>query len=144
MATEAQLNDDLKTAMKARDMETVYVLRGLLTAIKTVKVEKLGAELSEGEIAGLVRKEINKRAEAADFARKADRKEQEESNRREQAILEKYMPKQLDAETLEQTLRGIAAELGTTQLGPVMAKLKERFPGQYDGKLASELARKLI
>src|SRR5437868_1132586 len=140
MATEAQLHDDLKAAMKARDMETVYVLRGLLTAIKMLKVDKMVPELPDSEIAGLVRKEINKRTEAAEFARKASREDQEQSNRREQAILEKYMPKQLDTATLEQTIRGLSVELGTTQIGPLMAKLKERFPGQYDGKLASEIA----
>lgn len=143
MANEGQLNEDLKTAMKARDMETVYVLRGLLTAIKTLKVEKMVQELPETEIAGLVRKELSKRTEAADFARKAGRPEQEESARREQVILERYMPTQLGADVLEQTIRAISAELGSTQIGPVMAKLKERFPGQYDGKLASELVRKL-
>ena len=143
MATEAQLQADLTAAMKARAMEKVYVLRGLITAIKNLKVEKQVPELPEAEIAGLVRKEISKRAEASEFARKANRTDLAEQNDREHALLEVYLPQQLSAAALEEIIRALAAELGTTQIGPLMAKLRERYAGQFDGKLASELIRKL-
>lgn len=141
MVSEAVLQEDLKTAMKAREMERVYVLRGLITAIKAVKVEKMVPELDAAEIAGLVRKEINKRAEAAEYARKADRTADVEANEREIAVLETYLPAQLDAAQLEAAIRQIAAEAGTTEIGPIMAQLKARFAGQYDGKLASQIVR---
>ena len=143
MATEAQLQADLTAAMKARAMEKVYVLRGLITAIKNLKVEKQVPELPETEIAGLVRKEISKRDEASEFARKANRTDLAEQNDREHALLEVYLPQQLSAAALEEVIRALAAELGTTQIGPLMAKLRERYAGQFDGKLASELIRKL-
>lgn len=143
MATEAQLQEDLKGAMKARDMDTVYVVRGLIAVIKNLKVEKQIAQLPEADIAGLVRKEINKRREAAHFARQANRPELVEKNEREEQLLEKYLPEQLSAEALQAAIKEIAAELGTTQIGPIMAKLRERHAGQFDGKLASELIRKL-
>jgi uncharacterized protein len=143
MATEAELQTDLQSAMKARAMETVYVLRGLIAAIKNLKVDKQAAGVSEADIAALIRKEISKRTEAAEFAKKASRPELVEQNEAERALLEKYLPRQLDAAALEALVNAIAAELGTTQIGPIMAKLKERHAGQYDGKLASELVRKL-
>jgi uncharacterized protein YqeY len=143
MPTEAQLQEDLKGAMKARDMDTVYVVRGLIAVIKNLKVEKQIAQLPEADIAGLVRKEINKRTEAAGFARQANRAELVEKNEREKQLLEKYLPEQLSAEALQAAIKEIAAELGTTQIGPIMAKLRERHAGQFDGKLASELIRKL-
>jgi uncharacterized protein YqeY len=143
MATEAQLQGELQAAMKARAMEKVYILRGLITAIKNQKVEKQVAEIPEADIALLVRKEINKRTEAGEFARKAGRQELVDQNERERAVLEAYLPQQLSASTLEEVIKGLAAELGTTQIGPLMAKLRERHAGQFDGKLASELIRKL-
>ena len=143
MATEAQLQDDLQAAMKARAMEKVYILRGLITAIKNLKVEKQVREVPEVDIALLVRKEINKRAEAAEFARQAGRQELVDQNERERAVLEAYLPQQLSSSALEDMIKALAAELGTTQIGPLMAKLRERHPGQFDGKLASELIRKL-
>ena len=143
MATEAQLQEDLKGAMKARDMDTVYVVRGLIAVIKNLKVEKQIAQLAEADIAGLVRKEINKRTEAAGFARQANRAELVEKNEREKQLLKKYLPEQLSAEALQAAIKEISTELGTTQIGPIMAKLRERHAGQFDGKLASELIRKL-
>jgi uncharacterized protein YqeY len=143
MATEAELQRDLSAAMKAREMERVYVLRGLLAAIKNVKVDKRVAELPEAEIAALIRKEANKRVEAAEFAERSGRVELVAQNRSEQAVLEAYLPAQMDAARLESVIRALAQELGGPAIGPIMAKLKERHPGQYDGKLASELARKL-
>jgi len=143
MATEAQLQEDLKGAMKARDMDTVYVIRGLIAVIKNLKVEKQIAQLLEADIVGLVRKEINKRTEAADFARQANRADLVEKNEHEKRLLEKYLPEQLSTEALQATIKEIAAELGTAQIGPIMAKLRERHAGQFDGKLASELIRKL-
>ncbi|MFN8625866.1 MAG: GatB/YqeY domain-containing protein [Candidatus Binatia bacterium] len=143
MASEAQLQEDLKTAMKARAMETVYVLRGLIAAIKNLKVEKQVGELPEAEIVALVRKEANKRLEAIEFARKGNRQDLVDQNEREKVLLEKYLPQQLGTEQLATAIQRIAAELGTTQIGPVMATLRERHAGQFDGKLASELIRKL-
>lgn len=143
MPTEAQLQSDLQAAMKARTMDKVYILRGLLAGIKNLKVEKRADEISPAEIAQLVRKEINKRKEAAEFARTANRPELVEKNEGEKAVLEAYLPEQLDAGALEAAIRELVTELGTTQIGPIMAKLRERHAGQFDGKLASELIRKL-
>ncbi len=143
MATEAQLQADLQAAMKARATDKVYILRGLITAIKNLKVEKQVRGVPEADIALLVRKEINKRNEAAEFARKAGRQELIDQNERERGLLEAYLPQQLSASALEEVIRALAAELGTTQIGALMAKLRERHAGQFDGKLASELIRKL-
>ena len=143
MASEAQLQSDLQAAMKAREMEKVYILRGLIAAIKNLKVEKQVAALGEAEIAALVRKEINKRLEAADFARKANRTDLVDKNESEKTLLEVYLPQQLSADALEGLVKQIAADLGTTQIGPIMAKLREGYAGQFDGKIASELIRRL-
>ena len=143
MVTEAQLQADLQAAMKARAAEKVLILRGLIAAIKNVKVDKQVPTLPEADIAALVRKEINKRVEAAEFARQAGRTELVDSNEREKAVLEAYLPQQLDPAALEALIKQLAAELGTTQIGPIMATLRERHAGRFDGKLASELVRKL-
>lgn len=143
MPSEAQLQSDLQAAMKARDAQRLSVLRDVVTAVKNLKVEKMVQAVSEADITGLMRKEISKRAEATEFAQKANRQDLIDKNNAEKAILEGYLPAQLDAERLEAIVREISAELGSTQIGPVMAKLRERHAGQYDGKLASEIIKKL-
>jgi uncharacterized protein YqeY len=142
--TEEQLADDLARAMKARDMPRVYVLRGLITAAKNLKVERRGAALAEADLQQLVRREIRKREEAEEFALKAGRQEAVEQNRGERAMLEAYVPAQLDAGALEQAIREIVAEAGAANLGAVMGALKTRFAGRYDGRQASEIARRVL
>lgn len=143
MVNEAQLQHDLQDAMRARDMGKVYVLRGLLTAIKNAKVEAQVTELAEADIVALARKEINKRVESITYAEKAGRAETVAQNQAEKEILEAYLPPQLGSAELEEAIRSLSGELQTTAIGPLMKTLQERFAGRYDGKLASQLIRKL-
>jgi len=143
VADEARLQRDLQDAMRARDRLRIDVLRGVISAVKNVKVDKQVPELPEAEIVAVIRKELNKRLEIVDFARKAGREETVAQAEAEKAILDAYLPAQMDAAALEAAIRAIAAELGATQIGPIMAELRKRHAGQFDGKLASELIKKL-
>ena len=140
---EARLQRDLQDAMRARDRPRIDVLRGLIAAIKNAKVERQVAELPEAEIVALVRKEMNKRTEIIGYATQAGRADTVAQSEADKALLETYLPQQLDAAALEAVVRGLAAELGTTQIGPLMAELRKRHAGQFDGKQASELIKKL-
>jgi uncharacterized protein YqeY len=142
--SEAQLNTDLTAAMKARDMPRVYVLRGLITAAKNLKVERRGAELAEADLVQLVRREVRKREEACEFAAKAGRTDIVEQNEAERRMLEAYVPALLDAPALEAAVREIIASLPSPTMGPVMAALRERHAGRYDGKQASEIVKRVI
>jgi len=142
--TEERLAGDLTQAMKAREMPRVYVLRGLITAAKNLKVEKRGAALTEPDLVQLVRREIRKREEAEEFAAKAARNELVEQNRAERLLLESYVPAQLDAQALEAVIREIAAAPEARSLGAIMAALRTRLAGQFDGRVASDIARKVL
>ena len=142
--TEQQLAEDLNRAMKARDMPRVYVLRGLVAAVKNLKVEKRGAALEEADLVQIVRREIRKREEAEEFAAKASRSDVIDQSRAERAILNEYAPSSLSAEDLEPIIRAIAAEPGGGSLGAIMGALRSRHAGRFDGKVASELARRVL
>ena len=142
--TEQQLADDLNRAMKARDMPRVYMLRGVIAAVKNLKVERRGAEIGEADLVQVVRKEIRKREEAEEFALKAGRQEAVDQNRSERAMLEAYAPAQLDPSALEEAIREIAADPGARNLGAVMGALKARFAGRFDGRQASDIARRVL
>ena len=143
MPSEADLQKDLQDAMRARDMGKVYVLRGVIAAIKNTKIDKQVKELPEAEVVAIMRKEVAKRVETIEFAEKAGRTETAEQNRSEKAVLDAYLPSQMDAAQLEKAIQSLSEELGTTQIGPLMAALRQRYSGNYDGKLASELIKKL-
>ena len=142
--TEQRLADDLTRAMKAREMPRVYVLRGVLTAAKNLKVEKRGAPLAEAELVQIVRREIRKREEAEEFAAKAGRTELVEQNRSERAMLESYVPAQLEPAELEALIRQIATRPDGRSIGAIMGALRDGFAGRFDGRQASDLARKVL
>ena len=142
--TEQQLADDLTRAMKAREMPRVYVLRGLITAAKNLKVERRGAALAEADLVQLVRREIRKREEAEEFAAKAGRSELVEQNRAERALLAAYVPALLAPTELEEAIRTIAAQPEGRTMGAIMSALRERFAGRFDGRQASEIARRVL
>jgi uncharacterized protein len=142
--SEERLAADLTSAMKAREMPRVYVLRGLLTAVKNLKVERRGAALGEADLVQLVRREMRKREEAGEFAAKAGRAELVEQNRSERAMLEAYVPAMLDPVALEQVIRDLAATPDRRSLGSIMSALRDGFAGRFDGRQASEIARRVL
>ena len=139
-----QLNADLTAAMKARDMPRVYVLRGLITAAKNLKVERRGAALTEADLVQLVRRELRQREEAEEFAVKAGRADVVEQNRAERRLLDAYIPAQLGAEELEAVVRDIVRSLPSPAIGAVMAALREQHAGRFDGKQASEIVKRVL
>ncbi len=141
--SEARLREQLQGAMKGRDMPTVYVLRGVLAAVANGRIDAGGGELPAGEIMAIVQREAKKREEAEEFARRANREDLVAQNAAERAILARYLPTMLDDEALTTAIKGWMAE-GVTAMGSLMARLKERHPGQYDGKRASEIVRGLL
>jgi uncharacterized protein len=141
--SEAGLRQELQEAMKSRLMPTVYVLRGLLAAIANRRIETGVSDLPASEIVTLVQQEAKKREEAETFARQAGREDLVEQNAGERAILARFLPAMLGTDQVEALVRAWMAE-GLTTMGPIMARLKERHPGQYDGKRASEIVRTLL
>jgi uncharacterized protein YqeY len=142
--SEQRFAEDLTRAMKARETRRVYVLRDVLTAIKNAKVEKRGAALADADIVQIVRREIRKREEAEGFAAQAGRQELVEQNRSERALLEAYVPAPLAADELERAIRDIASTPEGKNLGGVMSALRTRFAGRFDGRQASEVARRVL
>jgi uncharacterized protein YqeY len=141
--SEARLRQELQDAMKRRDAPTVSVLRGLLAAVANRRIEVGGGELPSGEIVTLVQREAKKRDEAEEFARRAGRSDLVSQNAAERAILARYLPSMLDDHALTIAIKEWIGE-GVTTMGALMARLKERYPGQYDGKRASEIVRSLL
>jgi uncharacterized protein YqeY len=142
--TEEGLALDLTAAMKARDAQRVAVLRSVVAAAKHLKVEKRVRELDDAALTQVVRREIRQREEAEEFARKAGRDDLASQNVAERRILEEYVPPPLTPEELEGAVREALAGGTQRQMGPVMAALRERYASRLEGKIASEVARRIL
>ena len=145
---KAQLKTDLTAAMKARDELSTATLRMLLTAISTEEVAGASArELTDDEVLKVVGREAKKRREAAEAFQAAGRLEQASRELDEQAVLNRYLPTQLEDAELSALVAEAVRESGATeprQMGLVMKLLTPRVAGRADGKRLSEEVRRQL
>jgi uncharacterized protein YqeY len=147
--SEAVIQARLTEAMRAKSMSEVMVLRGLIAAIKNLKIERRGAgggsaaDLGETDIAQLLRREIKQRDEAIAFAEQARRTDLADKNRAEKVFLERFLPQALSRDELDAAIARHHAA-GAISIGALMSKLKADFGGRLDGKVASEAVREFL
>lgn len=134
---KATLKSDLTAAMRAREEVRVATLRMVLTAISTEEVAGTEArELTDAETLKVVMKEAKKRKESAAAYRDAARPELAEREEAELAVLEGYLPEQLDDDELIAIVDRAVAEVGATsmaQMGQVMKLAQTEIAGRADG-----------
>ena len=145
---KARLRSDLNQAMKSRDELRTATLRMTLAAITTEEVAGAAArELSDDEVQRVITRETRKRREAADAFDQGGRAELADRERAEGAVLEGYLPKQLDDSELAELVRAAVLEAGATEpreLGAVMKLVQPRVAGRADGRRVSDEVRRQL
>jgi len=146
MSLTEKITNDLKQAMKDKDVVRLSCLRMLKTALKNKQVEK-GRSLEEEEIQSVITSCIRKNEEAAKEFRKGGREELADKEEKESKFLYEYLPKQLGSRELEQILSEIISELsaeGIKDLGKVMKTAMSRLAGKAQGGEVNKIAKKLL
>jgi len=148
MSVKEQLRTDLTTAMKARDELTASTLRMVLTAITNEEVAgKQARELSDDEVLKVVAREGKKRRESIEAYTSAGREELADRERAEAAVIDRYLPAQLDDAELAALVTAAIAESGADgpkAMGQVMKVLTPQLAGRADGgRVAAEVRRQL-
>ena len=139
----AQLQEDLKSAMRAKDVVALNALRALKTALTNAAIEKsgLGTALDPAESVAIVRKQVKQRQES--FAQYAanERPELAAVEQAEITVLERYLPAALSAEELDELVVAAIAETGASSkadLGKVIKLVQDKAAGRADGKTLSQ------
>ncbi len=145
---KATLRSDLTESIRSRDAVRSSTLRMALTAITNAEVSgKVQRELSEEEVVGVLAKEAKKRKEAAAAYVEAGRPELAEAEDAEWAVLQDYLPAQLDDEQIEALVRDAVDGLGATsmaQMGNVMKVVQPQVAGRAEGgRVAAAVKRAL-
>lgn len=141
---KAKFKDALKLAMKAQDKLRLETIRSVLSEIQYEEMQKSVTELGATESLQVVQREVKKRQEAIQFEEQAGRTEQKEKLQKEIAILEEFLPKQMTGDDLEKVITSLKEQTPELSLNVVMKHLKDNYTGQYDGKSASEIAKRVI
>lgn len=141
MSFAKKLQDDLVVSMKAREALKTSVLRMVIADLKNIRIEK-GSDLTDDDVLGALRSGVKKRRDSVEAFTKGGREELAAKERDEIAILETYLPAQLDAVAIAKVVDEVIAELGSTSkkdMGQVMKAARARLGDRADGRLLSQI-----
>jgi uncharacterized protein YqeY len=141
MSVLEQVQDDARTALKAREREKASALRLVLDALQQ------DAKMGKGDEIAVLQRERKKRIEAAEAYEGAGRAEQAAGERFEVELIEGYLPAQLSDEELDGLVAEAVEEAGATeqkQMGQVMSAVMPKVGGRADGKRVSAAVRKKL
>lgn len=146
MSLKEKLNEDLKQAMRDKEVVKRDSIRAINTMIKQIEVDERRV-LDDAEVIKLVQKGIKQREEAISQYRAASRDDLVQKEQEQVDVFMLYLPKQLSDVELENGMKEIISEVGATSLkdmGKVMGVASKKFAGVADGKRINEMVKKLL
>lgn len=146
MSLKEKLNEDLKQAMRDKEVVKRDSIRAINTMIKQIEVDERRV-LDDAEVIKLVQRGIKQREEAISQYRAASRDDLVQKEQEQVDVFMLYLPKQLSDVELENGMNEIISEVGATSLkdmGKVMGVASKKFAGVADGKRINEMVKKLL
>jgi uncharacterized protein YqeY len=146
MGLRSRLEEDMKASLKARDRVRLEAIRGVRGAIRNREIE-LGEALDDAGILRVIRSLLKQREEAIEAYRAGGRADLVAKEEAEHAVLQAYLPAAPGEAEIERVVQAVVAEVGASgprDLGRVMKPALERLGPAADGKLVSQIARRLL
>lgn len=147
MSLQERLQQEIKSAMLAKDSERLNALRMLKSAVGYAQIEKKTDALSDPDFMAVVQREVKKRRDAAEQYTAGGRPDLAAKENAEVAVLQSFLPQPLTPEELESLVRAVIQELGATdkkQMGAVMKAVQAKAAGRADGKAISTVVARLL
>ena len=147
MTLEEKINNDLKTAMKAKDQISLRGIRAIKSAIMLVKTDGSGEEFNDEKEIKLLQKLVKQRKDSLEIYEKQNREDLAVKEREEIGVIEKYLPKQMDESELERIIQQIISQTGAESMkdmGKVMGMASKQLAGKADGKTISMVVKQLL
>ena len=146
MALRERLNEDIKTAMKAREADKLAALRLMLAAVKQREVDER-ISLDDAAVVAVVEKMIKQRKDSIAQFEKAARQDLADKEKYEISVIEGYLPQQLSQAEVEAVIADAIASTGaksSADMGKVMGVVKPRLAGKADmGKVSGIVKARL-
>ena len=148
MSLEQTINADIKTAMLAKDEKGLRGLRAIKAAIILAKTaEGAGGEIQPEEEIKMLQKLVKQRKDSLEIFTQQNRSDLAVKESEEIEVIERYLPKQLDTETLKNLIQTIITETGASSpadMGKVMGAANKQLAGKADGKTISTIVKELL
>mgnify|MGYP001177671746 CR=1 FL=1 len=142
-----QINNDIKTAMKAREAVKLAALRDVKSKLLLEATKDGNAELDEATGLKILNKLYKQRIEAADIYKEQDREDLAADELSQAEVIKAYLPEKMSPEKLKEAIESIVAQTGASSMadmGKVMGMASAQLAGKADGKDISTLVRTLL
>ncbi len=146
MTLKDQITEDMKTAMRAKDAPRLLTIRGLLAACKQREVDER-IVLDDAAVIAIVDKLVKQRKDSIAQFTAGNRPDLVEKEADELSVLEGYLPKRMDADSVAAAVAVIVAESGAAgpgDMGKVMGAAKAQLAGKADMSLVSAAVKKAL
>jgi len=146
MSLQTDIESAMRAAMKARDAVRVATLRMAMAAAHNRRIE-LGHELTDAEVIEVLDRQVKQRRESIELFRQGGRPELADAEEAEMAILREFLPEPLTDAEVERLVRDAVATTGASgpaEMGRVMGVVAPQTKGRADGKVVSDLVRRLL
>ncbi len=146
MSLKEQLKEDLKTAMREKEVVKRDSIRAINTMIKQIEVDER-KDLNDEDVIKLIQKGIKQREESISQYKAASRDDLVAQEQAQVDIFMLYLPAQVSEQELEDGMKEIISQVGATSMkdiGKVMGNATKRFAGVADGKRINEMVKKLL
>lgn len=140
MGLYQQINEDLKKAMKAQDAFLLGTLRMVSSSLKYKAIDKKG-DLTDEECLKVLASEAKKRKDAIAAFFKGGRAELADKEKKELALIQKYLPKPLSEEELRAIIKKVAKENAGLGFGPLMGKVMAQVKGKAEGNAVQKILK---
>jgi uncharacterized protein YqeY len=147
MSLKLKIDSDIKAAMLAKNKEELEALRSIKSMILLEETKGGSGEVSAEAENKLLMKAAKQRKESAEIFQKENREDLAKRELFQLEIINRYLPKQLSTEEVETQVKNIIAQVGAKgpqDMGKVMGVATKQLAGQADGKMISELVKKLL
>lgn len=147
MALKEKIGEDLKAAMKSGDKLRLETLRMLRAQILEFDKSGTGREMSADDEMKILLSAVKKRRESIEQYEKAGRVELLENEKKEIAIIQEYLPKQMERSEAESIISRIIADAGTNSvkdMGKIMPLVMKELKGKLDGKIINEIVKQKL
>ncbi len=143
---KSRLQDDMKTAMRAKEKDRLLVIRGVIAAIKQREIDEQ-IELDDTQVLAVLDKLVKQRRDSAQQFRDADRLDLADKEDMEMAILQEYLPTALTESEITQLIDEAISASGAQSMkdmGKVMGILKPKAQGRADMSQVSALIKQKL
>ena len=143
MSLKEKINEDMKSAMRSKDVALLGTIRLIQAAIKQKEVDER-ILVDDSSVISIIEKMLKQRNDSIEAFKKANRIDLVDKEEFEVSVLKNYMPQQMNAEEVEKIIQEVIKKIGASsmkEMGPVMAQAKEILSGKANMAEVSKIIK---